>query len=351
LYEEKRWDEALGYCRAALALRPEAGAAHNSLGLTLQAKGQLDEAIGHFQKALQLDSENVIVHNSLGIALYDKGQVDEAIALYQQALRIDPKFAGAHHSLGFALRAKGRLDEAIDHYRESIRLDPMASAIAHHNLGSILRVKGRLEEAIEHYHHSLRLNPKLEAAQIALGNSLYAAACAAVGTAAGQGSEKGRSGEPEEAGLRLLALNRLRATLELTAKLRNDGKVLSWSLASWQSDPALASVRDPALAKLPDAEREQWQRLWADVAAQVAADPLEQGWALVARRDWAHATDRHARALARGTKDEGHFWFEYAALLLLSGDRPAYVRACSHMIEAHGKVGGGRLRSYHVARA
>ena len=54
--------------------------------------------------------------------------------------------------------------------------------------------------------------------------------------------------------------------------------MLGWSLATWLSDPALAGVRDPAeLAKLPDAEREQWQRLWADVAASLAADPLEQG--------------------------------------------------------------------------
>ncbi len=54
--------------------------------------------------------------------------------------------------------------------------------------------------------------------------------------------------------------------------------MLGWSLATWLSDPALASVRDPAaLAKLPDAEREPWQRLWTDVAASLAADPLEQG--------------------------------------------------------------------------
>jgi hypothetical protein len=38
----------------------------------------------------------------------------------------------------------------------------------------------------------------------------------------------------------------------------------------------LVSVRNQAsLAKLPDAEREPWQRLWADVAAVVAAEPLE----------------------------------------------------------------------------
>jgi hypothetical protein len=33
-------------------------------------------------------------------------------------------------------------------------------------------------------------------------------------------------------------------------------------------------VRDPsALAQLPDAERQAWQKLWADVAALLAKEP------------------------------------------------------------------------------
>src|SRR5207245_10417714 len=108
------------------------------------------------------------------------------------------------------------------------------------------------------------------------------------------------------------------------------GERAGWSPASWQTDPALASVRDPAeLAKFPAAEREQWQRFWADVGAVVAADPLEQGRARAARREWAQAIDGYARALKRGSADDGHFWFEYAALSLLSGDRPGYAQACA----------------------
>jgi tetratricopeptide (TPR) repeat protein len=115
-------------------------------------------------------------------------------------------------------------------------------------------------------------------------------------------------------------------------------------------DSALASVRDPAeLAKLPVAEREQWQHLWADVAVQAAADPLGQGRARAARRDWAQAADGYARALKNRPTDDGQIWFEYAAVSLLAGDRAGYARACTHMIEASGKDGGPR--AYHMARA
>jgi len=122
-----------------------------------------------------------------------------------------------------------------------------------------------------------------------------------------------------------------------------------WPLLGWQTDPAMASVRDAAaLAKLPDAEREQWQRFWADVAA-LPADPLDQGLAHAARREWDKAAGCYKRALERDATDGGHFWFEYAALLLLSGDRKGYEKACAHMIEKCGKNGGPR--AYHVARA
>jgi tetratricopeptide (TPR) repeat protein len=53
--------------------------------------------------------------------------------------------------------------------------------------------------------------------------------------------------------------------------------------------------------------------------------------------------------LKRGPIDDGHFWFEYAALLLLSGDRAGYVKTCAHLIERCGKASD--LRAYHVARA
>ena len=94
------------------------------------------------------------------------------------------------------------------------------------------------------------------------------------------------------------------------------------------SRPALADVRDPAaLAKLPDAEREQWQRFWSDVAASIADDPIEQGWQHVARRQWDRAVNDYGpQTLIRGPMDSGHFWFEYAAVSLLAGDQPAYAQ-------------------------
>jgi serine/threonine-protein kinase len=358
LWAKGRQDEAIDHYREAVRLDPEASVPHIYLGHALYVKGRQDEAIVHFQEAMRLDpTSSALAHSKLGAAQREKGQLDEAIDTLQEAIRLDPKgSATAHNNLGSALFAKGRLDEAIGHFQEAIRLDPKASAAAHCNLGSALGDKGRLVEAISHFQESTRLDPKPIEPRWYVYACQYAAACAAVRDSAGGGTQETRPGEQKRVGLRQQALDWLRADLELRTRLLNEAKPADfrrfrgWSLAGWLTDPALAAVRDgAALTKLPDAEREQWQRLWADVAALLSADPLNQGLTHLARREWDKAADCYKHALERDTEESGHFWFEYAAVLLLSGDRKGYKSACAHMVEWCGKAPG--LRPYHVARA
>jgi serine/threonine-protein kinase len=229
----QRWDEALGFHRAALALRPESSAAHNGIGAVLLHMGRQDEAIGHLEQALRIDPNSVAAHNNLGLVLWAKGRRDEAISHYQQALRIDPNSGGAHNNLGGALYAQGRLDEAIGQFQESVRLEPLASATAHYNLGVILRDQGRLDEAIGHLQESIRLEPKSTLAPPALALTLSQAARADVGAAAGRGSKAGELSELERSDKRRHALARLRANLELRTKRLQEGKAVDWSVAAW----------------------------------------------------------------------------------------------------------------------
>ena len=77
LNQERRWDEALGYFRAALALRPDSSAAYNGLGEILRSMGRVDEAIEPLQHALRLDPRNMLAHYNLALALHSKGRLDE----------------------------------------------------------------------------------------------------------------------------------------------------------------------------------------------------------------------------------------------------------------------------------
>ncbi|HKB38359.1 MAG TPA: tetratricopeptide repeat protein, partial [Gemmataceae bacterium] len=339
---ERKPADAVSFYRAALATRPKVGAVHGEVGMALYRLDQFDEAILAYRRAIELDPKAVRYHIHLGICWQVQGQWEEAMAEFRRALEIDPNVASTHNNLGVCLKAKGRPDEAMAEFRRAIALDPNG-ALAHNQLAICLHSHGRLEEALAEYRRSIELDPQFSP-------SLYDAACAAIRAAAGQGPEEARPGEPERAGLRRQALDGLRAAMQLRTELLRGGKAVGWSLAAWQTDPALASVRNPeALAKLPDVERQQWQRLWEDVAGALAADPLDQGRAHAARREWAQAADCYVRALRLNPTDEGHSWFEYAAVRLLAGDREGYAKACARMVERCGKAPD--LRPYHVARA
>jgi hypothetical protein len=101
----------------------------------------------------------------------------------------------------------------------------------------------------------------------------YNAACAAALAAAGQGEDAAKLDDAEKARLRKQADEWLRADLSAYAKLIASGKpdaraLVQQRLQHWQQDADLAGIRDAnALAKLPETERENWRKLWADVDA------------------------------------------------------------------------------------
>jgi serine/threonine protein kinase/Flp pilus assembly protein TadD len=166
-------EEEIGCYRVAVALRPEAIAAHSSLGNALSSKGQLDDAIAAFRQAIALDSKFAAAHNNLGSALWAKGQLNDAIAAFRQAIALDPKFAAGHYNLGIALRAKGQLDDAIAAFRQAITLDPKVAA-THYNLGIALSDKRQLDDAIAAFRQAITLDPKHAMAHGNLGISLSA---------------------------------------------------------------------------------------------------------------------------------------------------------------------------------
>jgi tetratricopeptide (TPR) repeat protein len=139
-------EEAIGYYRAALAVRPDTSAAHYNLGTLLYAQGRLDDAIREYRRAIDLDSKLARPHNNLGLALQDQGRLGEAIREYRTALALDPKDANAHSNLGGALYDQGRLGEAIQEHRTALALDPKL-AQAHGHLGRALLEQGRFAEA------------------------------------------------------------------------------------------------------------------------------------------------------------------------------------------------------------
>ena len=100
----------------------------------------------------------------------------------------------------------------------------------------------------------------------------YHAGCAAAQAADGQGIDEPASTTDERTAFRKQAYDWLSADLTAWGRLFDDRASstvgLDEVLKNWQTEPKLASVRDPpALATLTAEERLAWQRFWTDLAA------------------------------------------------------------------------------------
>jgi hypothetical protein len=109
----------------------------------------------------------------------------------------------------------------------------------------------------------------LRAARVRMGHR-YNADCAAAQAGCGRGEDAVLPSEAERARLRPQALTWLRADLAAWGQVLEmqpgpAGAAVHQNLRHWQQDADLAGVRGDALAKLREAERRPWRRLWADV--------------------------------------------------------------------------------------
>jgi eukaryotic-like serine/threonine-protein kinase len=121
--------------------------------------------------------------------------------------------------------------------------------------------------------------PKL-VGPLANGSRFCAARVAAL-VGCGKGKDADQLDDKERVLWRRQALEWLRQEVSAWSKVagKSDPKakdLLRSRMRSWQADPDLAGVRaKDELARLPDEEREQWERLWSDAGALLrrASDP------------------------------------------------------------------------------
>lgn len=318
LKEKGELDEAIKEFRKAIQIEPDSANPHHGLGQMFRDKGQVDDAIAEFRTAIKFNPNLVQragAYVDLGAVLCDlKRDYDGAIAAFREALRIKPDLAEAHHNVGVALEGKGQWQDAIAEFREAIRikkdyteaqsklrqaerlleldrklhvilsgkLQPADTAerIALAELCQLY--KKRYLAALRFYEEAFTAEPKLTGDQPSLPR--YNAACAAALAGCGQGEDADKLGPNAYARLRRQALNWLRADMAAWRKILEGDRSKAASavrqqMQHWLQDTDFAGVRGPdALAKLAEAERQDWLKLWAEVDGlrQVARDSAKK---------------------------------------------------------------------------
>jgi tetratricopeptide (TPR) repeat protein len=300
--------EAIACFREVIVLAPKDVAARHELAVTLNQSGHGLRQRGKAADALEAHREALAIMQKLSVA-------DPTSIPFQQEL------AGSYNNIGMALAAMGRPAEALAAQRRALPIrqkladaDPASTghqgnlawcrseiksqhlAAVQDKLPALLKgdykpktnderlslaelctLEKRYRKSTDLYVAAFAADPKL--ADTLKGGHRYHAACSAA-LAAGKGEDAARLDDKERTRLRQQALDWLNADLAIYKTLMASGPanvrlLVQQRLKHWQKDSDLAGLRDKAaLAELPTAEREQWQRLWAEVAV-LADDPLK----------------------------------------------------------------------------
>jgi tetratricopeptide (TPR) repeat protein len=299
-----RLDDAIASYRKAVCLDENYGNAHGNLGYALGRQGKRKEGITELEKAIRLKPSVAEFQFRLGVVLEVDGELDQAVAAFRRAIALDPLFADAYRKLGQALQAQGQFTRSLAAFQQAhdlpsrdpnwsrasaqwlrraerlVELNALLPAVldgklkpAHAaqslDLAWVCWCKKRFVAATRFYREALAAQPRF-AEHIKAGFRSSAATVAAL-AAAGQGTDAGDLGEDERAALRKQAVTWLRADLErwrqyLKEQPRQARAEVEKALATWQRVPSLAGLREEtALDRLPEPERQDYRKFWADV--------------------------------------------------------------------------------------
>jgi eukaryotic-like serine/threonine-protein kinase len=308
LTAQLKHDEAVAECREAIRLKPDDVSAHTNLGNALRWRGKLAEAAAECRKAIWLKPDDAFSHSILGVILKTQARNEEAIPEFREALRLKPDYSNAALDLAQVLQFTGDYAGALAVVRELkehgvaptadpwhseewlAAVEPLAALEA--RLPAILKGNDRPKDVAERLDLAqMCYNKKLFAAAARywgealdedskVGNDRrlqhrYNAACSAALTASGQSKDEPPLDVGAKASLRIRARDWLRAELAAWSRLLQSGPptarpTIVFTMQHWRRDVDLAAVRDAAaLAKVPEAERKEWQAIWEEVDALI----------------------------------------------------------------------------------
>ncbi|HTB63253.1 MAG TPA: tetratricopeptide repeat protein [Opitutales bacterium] len=153
LIGQDRYEEAIPAFKAAIAIDPNYGDAHDNLGLCYIRLSEYDLAISEFRKAIAIDkteNKDYQSHFNLGCAYLDQNDWSGALDEFKIAVDIDASYADAQASYGSVLLHFGRAEEAITPLYAATLLDPK-NASTWTDYGDALTRADRPAEAISAY--------------------------------------------------------------------------------------------------------------------------------------------------------------------------------------------------------
>jgi tetratricopeptide (TPR) repeat protein len=116
-------NDAIGFFRAAAALRPRSAIVNNSLGQAFRRLNRTDDSEAALREAVRCDPDYAVARNNLADLLMNQGRLGEAETEIRRAISLNPDFGTAHLTLGEIMDRRGEPVEAVAQFRQALRLD------------------------------------------------------------------------------------------------------------------------------------------------------------------------------------------------------------------------------------
>ncbi|MGH9883293.1 MAG: tetratricopeptide repeat protein, partial [Pyrinomonadaceae bacterium] len=146
--EAKRYAEAAGEFRKAIAAQPNSVPAHVNLGAALTQTGDLKGAAEQFEKTLRIDPANTSAHYNLAVLLANENKHEQAIVHLQVLSRINPNDLSARFFLAQELLQSSRPEEALDEFSRVVQSDAGNEAALLERV-KLLQWKRQYKEALD----------------------------------------------------------------------------------------------------------------------------------------------------------------------------------------------------------
>jgi tetratricopeptide (TPR) repeat protein len=276
LSEQKppRTDKAVGFFRAALAIRPQSRIAHLLLAKQLLRQAHTAEALAHFRRYDELsgstDPRATLVLADFGRKSLQEGDFAAAAAQLKMAFELH----GLKDLRGQQLTDLARTAERMAQLETKLpaflsgEAKP-AGAEERILLAQICPHKKLYAASARFYVEAFAAQPKL--ANDVLQMHRYQAARAAAMAGTGQGEDAAKLDDTARAEWRNHARKWLQSDLAFFEQAVRGGQpqtrvAVRQLLQRWRSEPDLAGIRDAAaLAKLPPEEQDAFRKLWGRV--------------------------------------------------------------------------------------
>lgn len=149
-------DQAAAQANRALALNPSLPLAHELLGESALAKGDVPGAIRELEAERKINPLAGETYSRLGDAYVRAGRYAEAQQALNRAVLLEPNATGPYILLGQALLGLGQPIQALHYLDHAQKMDPR-NYITHHLLGQAYKAIGLVNEANREFKMSVDL--------------------------------------------------------------------------------------------------------------------------------------------------------------------------------------------------